>query len=45
MLNIPPIVYETIKEICKFCEQFYYTLLDKEITKIKVLDLNKFYNF
>ena len=45
MLHIPIIVYETIREICKFCDNVSITLSDEEMTKIKVIDLDKFYNF
>ena len=45
MLHIPLIDYETIREICKFYEQCYYHFMDEEMTKIKVVDPDKFYNF
>jgi hypothetical protein len=42
MLHIPLIVYETIRETSKFCEQCYRHLSDEEIIKINIIDLDKF---
>ena len=41
----PSYIYETIREICKFCEQCYYHFIGWRNDQNKVIDLDKFYNF